>query len=381
MQSAPPPTRGWTLVGERSDLRCHGSPAHAGMDRSRSVGSGTATGLPRPRGDGPAAWTGSSRTRTAPPPTRGWTVRVNTYASTASGSPAHAGMDRCGRLDPHALSRLPRPRGDGPLFGAATATVSEAPPPTRGWTRLLEAAEDLALGSPAHAGMDPRCASGPARRRRLPRPRGDGPWCSTYRAWRLPAPPPTRGWTLAARHLAVDDEGSPAHAGMDPLRRPSLTIANRLPRPRGDGPSASTRWRLAVQAPPPTRGWTPALYRRRRGRLGSPAHAGMDRTLWSGRARHSGLPRPRGDGPLVWQMGLMAGKAPPPTRGWTPHRAPERDRAGGSPAHAGMDRTGRPPSARKRRLPRPRGDGPQEPLTRRAVQTAPPPTRGWTQGQ
>ena len=50
---------------------------------------------------------------------------------------------------------LPRERGDGPEYAGFSFEMVEAPPRTRGWTRVDAEHIDAVLGSPANAGMDP----------------------------------------------------------------------------------------------------------------------------------------------------------------------------------------------------------------------------------
>ena len=111
-------------------------------------------------------------------------------------------------------------------------------------------------GSPAHAGMDPVALAAQAARGRLPRPRGDGPFAGYRRTQFPPAPPPTRGWTAQRGDPGRHVHGSPAHAGMDPRGSRARASRQRLPRPRGDGPRGGDGSRGLQRAPPPTRGWT-----------------------------------------------------------------------------------------------------------------------------
>ena len=48
------------------------------------------------------------------------------------GSPAHAGIDRCGQSAPSTLSRFPRTRGDRPAILEERSGVWAVPPHTRG---------------------------------------------------------------------------------------------------------------------------------------------------------------------------------------------------------------------------------------------------------
>ena len=233
----------------RRELQFRGSPAHAGMDLCYTLPIARYCGLPRPRGDGPSAGSPRSPIERAPPPTRGWTLSTTGHFRSPYGSPAHAGMDPGVLTDFPTAKRLPRPRGDGPGEPGLVRGIFLAPPPTRGWTPVARLFEGLGLGSPAHAGMDPGwCCPGPGRWW-LPRPRGDGPQIGSMLILTLPAPPPTRGWTperLPDRDLKL---GSPAHAGMDRLASTHVSSRNRLPRPRGDGPFLVRKVGAARMAP------------------------------------------------------------------------------------------------------------------------------------
>ena len=111
-------------------------------------------------------------------------------------------------------------------------------------------------------------------------------------------------------------------------------------------------------ASPHTRGWTRVLMRRPSLWVGFPAHAGMDLD-WSGSAwRGSGLPRTRGDGPVIEAIAGANSQASPHTRGWTALVAKAPEPEAGFPAHAGMDPGQQIPTGVWLRLPRTRGDGP-----------------------
>ena len=254
---APPPTRGWTARDGRRMGHVPGSPAHAGMDPPCSRSRAGRCGLPRPRGDGPRSILRSSGSPSAPPPTRGWTGRRAEPREVDDGSPAHAGMDRSWYRPPSAGRRLPRPRGDGPSVVMLMSASPWAPPPTRGWTESGR-------------------AGGRRGARGLPRPRGDGPSWRGGMGWVAVAPPPTRGWTRRRDDVADHVGGSPAHAGMDPPCGACRAPPSGLPRPRGDGPLPSSGGRRSLLAPPPTRGWTLGGQPPQPDREGSPAHAGMD---------------------------------------------------------------------------------------------------------
>ena len=145
------------------------------------------------------------------------------------------------------------------------------------WIALsARSGQNVARGSPAHAGMDPGRGTAPRSISRLPRPRGDGPELQHQETQYSQAPPPTRGWTVQRHGLCHGGGGSPAHAGMDPIDVTAADVADGLPRPRGDGPRAREDGPRASSAPPPTWGWTHGTQVFDVGVRGSPAHAGMD---------------------------------------------------------------------------------------------------------
>ena len=220
------------------------------MDPGCSIRPTRSRGLPRTRGDGPRSSAFKWLLAGAPPHTRGWTAVSPVGTRDLGGSPAHAGMDpstqACAKcqtggspahagMDPVATrvqcnrKWLPRTRGDGPGLGVRRDRDPGAPPHTRGWTHRAPEPGRGCLGSPAHAGMDPR----PHREResaaRLPRTRGDGPTTGVTVSVSGLAPPHTRGWTRSRSGDGADLRGSPAHAGMDPFRMLLSTETSRLP--------------------------------------------------------------------------------------------------------------------------------------------------------
>ena len=233
----------------------------------------------------------------ASPHTRGWTLDQLADRSAGAGFPAHAGMDRSEELQLQGRQRLPRTRGDGPGSGPLPMGLSWASPHTRGWTVLKVPRVDAGTGFPAHAGMDPALHRCTRSARGLPRTRGDGPVYPLGRARAVTASPHTRGWTCRAGDSAAGGRGFPAHAGMDPPARSSVSLLIGLPRTRGDGPSRNSAGMFGMSASPHTRGWTRATTARPPPAGGFPAHAGMDRDDLPLRVGWRRLPRTRGDGP------------------------------------------------------------------------------------
>ena len=212
----------------------------------------------------------------------------------------------------------------------------------------------------------------------FPRPRGDGPLIERRLYVRHRVSPPTRGWTRTKLGSVDNQDGFPAHAGMDPIPFVLRITRRGFPRPRGDGPHHGRIWWISWMVSPPTRGWTGLIRLRGRRLPGFPAHAGMDLTCPAAVASRLRFPRPRGDGPQKIGPSHLRFLVSPPTRGWTRGRTARGDRSHGFPAHAGMDPAAATPTWRCPRFPRPRGDGPLPRRTKWTKQKVSPPTRGWT---
>ena len=295
--------------------------------------------LPRTRGDRPILRGSLSIRYLAPPHTRGSTRHLRAQGRSAQGSPAHAGIDPIAELDAIKTDRLPRTRGDRPAISFPCLFLGAAPPHTRGSTSSPLYFRMPAAGSPAHAGIDPCCAHISMSAARLPRTRGDRPVYKHLQRDGLEAPPHTRGSTSAPARARARVYGSPAHAGIDPLSSRSQRLPHRLPRTRGDRPRKNKSGKSEKVAPPHTRGSTAESLLYNASLLGSPAHAGIDPTGRSSSRAISRLPRTRGDRPLA-DAGLAdADLAPPHTRGSTFISRLPLGKIQGSPAHAGIDPT------------------------------------------
>ncbi len=257
-----------------------------------------------------------------------------------------------------ACARLPRSRGDGPRHQSRQPAGTTAAPLTRGWTQRPAALAVVTGGCPAHAGMDPHHQHLRHHGHGLPRSRGDGPPPNGSSAVAPKAAPLTRGWTHPRPPPYRHPLGCPAHAGMDPRSAHAPAPRQRLPRSRGDGPQRLYLCVASTRAAPLTRGWThvPVVAHSLHG--GCPAHAGMDPTATSTPA-------------TVYQ-------AAPLTRGWTRRAVLRRPADRGCPAHAGMDPRHATACSARSRLPRSRGDGPNERAAVLASAGATPLTRGWT---
>ena len=248
------------IVSKLLNIHMFVFPAHAGMDRHKSVGRGSGTvcsphtrgwtgsvagvsmggaRVPRTRGDGPQIQDaeiasrrvfpahagmdrdpglGSISDRGCSPHTRGWTAPTADRKALACWcSPHTRGWTVQRKVHGEAHSCVPRTRGDGPYFPPPGLDWAKCSPHTRGWTAV-----DVA---------------GPAVAVRVPRTRGDGPHGQHHWPTIAPCSPHTRGWTAVV------------------FKWP--TPSNRVPRTRGDGPKAGYDVTIS-----------PAVF---------PAHAGMDR--------------------------------------------------------------------------------------------------------
>ena len=397
--AAPPPTRGSSHFGLTSHAPTGGSPAHAGIVRSCRHRRGCVGRLPRPRGDRPSQEALNTSKKVAPPPTRGSSPGLARGRRRRPGSPAHAGIVPSASRIMSGVCWLPRPRGDRPRHADTSTPRSRAPPPTRGSSPRRAGSCRVSAGSPAHAGIVPDTPTRRLRDLGLPRPRGDRPFEDETRETFDMAPPPTRGSSCRARPSRGLLAGSPAHAGIVPLQAAPGFIGERLPRPRGDRPVRQVFKRITDPAPPPTRGSSPRASTVEKVRRGSPAHAGIvplkaearGSSTWLPRPRggssvvgdglaghlggspaHAGivpertspwrvssrLPRPRGDRPPRRPITCVPVMAPPPTRGSSRHHGRDRHQGGGSPAHAGIVPVVEGAYSPRQRLPRPRGDRP-----------------------
>ncbi len=335
-------------------------------------------GFPRPRGDGPENKIFQRDHHAVPPPTRGWSRDQMAGCDGGDGSPAHAGMVPLLSFLAYIMRGFPRPRGDGPDLTGSIYAQTTVPPPTRGWSPRNIGWLSAGNGSPAHAGMVPVREPHRPVALRFPRPRGDGP--IGQRGLCLPGevPPPTRGWSQSPLCETVRVRGSPAHAGMVPPGNIAGSAAHWFPRPRGDGPATGHSDGRMVAVPPPTRGWSISTSVRAPIPSGSPAHAGMVPLLNNLSGLRARFPRPRGDGPCLQSPSASMQGVPPPTRGWSLKSRLSTPPGPGSPAHAGMVPWRKSRSLAWCRFPRPRGDGPLYPAPRDRSLPVPPPTRGWS---
>ncbi len=150
-------------------------PAHAGIDPALPLCRYHVRGLPRARGDRPPLSAPFAFRFGTAPRTRGSTSWRLTKRPHALDCPAHAGIDPRRRATWGGQSRLPRARGDRPREIRAWNAARVTAPRTRGSTPHHLRARITAKDCPAHAGIDPIDRQCGRSLPRLPRARGDRP--------------------------------------------------------------------------------------------------------------------------------------------------------------------------------------------------------------
>src|SRR5665811_62521 len=167
-------------------------------------------------------------------------------------------------------------------------------------------------------------------------------------------------------------------AGIDLKTWEDIEEAFRLPRIRGDRPVVFIALAQEVVSPPHTRGSTSRRGRTLRRPSVSPAYAGIDLTRIEVDFTDVGLPRIRGDRPVVFIALAQEVVSPPHTRGSTSRRGRTLRRPSVSPAYAGIDLTRIEVDFTDVGLPRIRGDRPEPPSGMYWDSPSPPHTRGST---
>ncbi len=234
----------------------------------------------------------------------------------------------------------------------------QAPPHPRGSTPDAPPSLNLDGGSPAPAGIDPMRVIPAPSISGLPRTRGDRPALDLDDHRQPEAPPHPRGSTPIEVRRGAGARGSPAPAGIDPPSGQPADRLARLPRTRGDRPPEDQQSAEVATAPPHPRGSTLFDIDDRRGIVGSPAPAGIDPTLQRSCRPMLRLPRTRGDRPSSSTLSRTNCQAPPHPRGSTLRVKCSKQQRSGSPAPAGIDPVLQDENADRQRLPRTRGDRP-----------------------
>jgi len=129
---------------------------------------------------------------------------------------------------------LPRIRGDRPLRLAVIVRIAAATPHTRGSTPIRAQMKQGGIGYPAYAGIAPLAIVFTLLLTRLPRIRGDRPMFGTSITVGFRATPHTRGSTTVGSRGGQENIGYPAYAGIDLFQSMHRNVVQQLPRKRGE---------------------------------------------------------------------------------------------------------------------------------------------------
>jgi len=231
-------------------------------------------------------------------------------------------------------------------------------PHARGSTLCLLGGASSVPVYPACAGIDRSSPGWLVQRRRLPRMRGDRPSHLSFLQHWLVFTPHARGSTRKKRSPAAMTPVYPACAGIDPSSEGSTSTKDGLPRMRGDRPLLSLHFLYSSPFTPHARGSTSASRGLHRNMPVYPACAGIDRTQMHPGAGVCRLPRMRGDRPPMARIAFSTKKFTPHARGSTARLSISIFRLTVYPACAGIDLKMKLYQLFAKRLPRMRGDRP-----------------------
>ncbi len=189
-----------------------------------------------------------------PPLARGCPHGQSPYSGVVNGSPACAGMSLEIRWRFCGLARFPRLRGDVPAAQWSSWSVGAVPPLARGCPRHPDQLRRPAPGSPACAGMSPVKSKLGHNQLRFPRLRGDVPIIQRVTPPVVMVPPLARGCPRKVGSRAITLSGSPACAGMSRAPRCRRTRRRWFPRLRGDVPYSDVLILYTPSVPPLARG-------------------------------------------------------------------------------------------------------------------------------
>ena len=150
-------------------------PACAGIHPKQAAYSGKGGSLPRMRGDPPHSDKSAVDILESTPHARGSTPRKERTRNGTKVYPACAGIHRKDSLLESILRRLPRMRGDPPVWYVSMLGLKLSTPHARGSTLDSGLREAKYRVYPACAGIHPRWVALACPHGRLPRMRGDPP--------------------------------------------------------------------------------------------------------------------------------------------------------------------------------------------------------------
>src|ERR1017187_5977491 len=190
-----PPAWGWSGTGRR---QCGGRivfPTRVGMVRCWRTSRRGGSRIPHPRGDGPDVITDLRAKTGYSPPAWGWSAQHVLSEAALLVFPTRVGMVLVWPLRGISPSRIPHPRGDGPLSPSEYSKLVEYSPPAWGWSERAVIVVQVRPVFPTRVGMvrsQPRRRCWPSG---IPHPRGDGPAAKTGKWWKREYSPPAWGWS------------------------------------------------------------------------------------------------------------------------------------------------------------------------------------------
>ncbi len=232
-----PPAWGWSGTRRRGIHAQVVLPTRVGMVRYYSFLTTRRPSSPHPRGDGPVPWVKGQRVALFSPPAWGWSAGCVSSTYSDAVLPTRVGMVRCSAYGPARGRRSPHPRGDGPLWPSSSTTPAAFSPPAWGWSEPVECVRRAGVVLPTRVGMVQRPGDEPSAGASSPHPRGDGPLSTLVYNISLKFSPPAWGWSDTDRILSVTINVLPTRVGMVRLSALSVPSAPRSPHPRGDGPA------------------------------------------------------------------------------------------------------------------------------------------------
>ena len=151
----------------------------------------------------------------------------------------------------------------------------------------------------------------------LPRMRGDPPYGDLHNSTRCKSTPHARGSTPPAPQPALRQTVYPACAGIHPVLVFGFFTVRCLPRMRGDPPMINSYTKIALTSTPHARGSTHFVSQKWRGQNVYPACAGIHPASVASDHARSRLPRMRGDPPSAVSLYCLGSMSTPHARGST----------------------------------------------------------------
>ena len=150
--------------------------------------------------------------------------------------PACAGIHLGSTNNSNIIESLPRMRGDPPCSPLEFVATISSTPHARGSTQIEQILEHIYPVYPACAGIHLLVVDTLFSGGRLPRMRGDPPLFTIMVTSFLKSTPNARGSTNHCWRQSETNPVYPACAGIHPHTAPSATVKTSLPRMRGDPP-------------------------------------------------------------------------------------------------------------------------------------------------